>query len=295
MKTILSKNNLNIQYLNVSEMVDTTGFSELNYFFVKHEENDKEVSYFLNEHEFESLVKGVPITRDWHDSLMLLNKDSLDLIKKYGFYQLNYLYGLDKKVPAPKRELMFSSNIERDLLNNDFVLIKMVKNPNSKFAWLDLEGQLNSEPFIIDGSPKCELHNAKYYIDELAEHLSSAPNIAFITYNGRWDRDKSTMLFGPLSGKEESIGGVISEMEHHLEEGESHPSETEELNIVFYPNKDNIKVLIEFDSIIESRKPENRNNGNYFVERYIVNELLGAKEFLIEKPEEIIKVRKFKH
>lgn len=295
MKKLTTKNNLDIEYLNISEFIDTTGFSEYSYFLVKHQEKNKEVAYFLKETEFEKLVNGKSFDRDWHDSLLLLKKDMLKLVEKYGFYQMQYLYELDNKTKAPERHEMFSSNLEEDLNNSKFELVKMVKNPNYKFAWLDLEGNLKCEPFILDGSAKSELHNGKYHIDDLAEYLSHRSDIAFITHTGRWDEKKSTLLKAPLSGNEESIGGIISEMEHHLEEGESAPEETEEMTIVFYPNKDNVKKLIEFDSQIQSKLPENKINKNYFVERYILNEVLGAKQFLIEPPEQEIKLRKFKH
>jgi hypothetical protein len=232
---------------------------------------------------------------DLHDSKKLIKKDMLNLIEKYGFYQLSYLYELDKKTEAPQRDKMFSINIEKDLTNPDFELIKMVRNVNFKFAWINLDGELKCEPFILDGCAKAQLHNNKYHIDDLAEHLSHRDDIAFITYTGRWDRNKSTLLKAPLNGNEDSIGGIISEMEHHLEEGESAPAESEEMTIVYYPGKDNIKKLIEFDSRIESKLPENKINQNYFVERYILNEVLGAKKFLIEPPEVEVKVRKFKH
>jgi hypothetical protein len=56
MKNITTKNNLKIEYMNVSEMMDTTGFSEFSYFLVKHQEKNKNVSYFLKENEFEKLI-----------------------------------------------------------------------------------------------------------------------------------------------------------------------------------------------------------------------------------------------
>lgn len=295
MKNIKTKNNINVEYLNVSEIIDTTAFSEFTYFLVKHIENSQEVTYFLKETEFEKLVNGQVVDRDWHDSLLLIKKDILNLIEKYGFYQLSYLYELDNKTEAPKRDKMFSTSIEKDLNNPDFELVKMVKNVNFKFAWMNLDGELKCEPFILSGCAKAELHNDKYHIDELAEYFSHREDIAFITYTGRWDREKSTLLKAPLTGNEESIGGIISEMEHHLEEGESAPAESEEMTIVYYPNKENIKKLIEFDSKIEGRLEENKITKNYFVERYIINEVLGAKQFLIEPPEVEVKVRKFKH
>lgn len=295
MKNITTKNNLQIEYMNVSEKIDTTAFSEHTYFLVKHQENGQEVAYFLKDTEFEKLINGQVVDRDWHDSPLLIKKDMLNLIEKYGFYQLSYLYELDNKSKAPKRDKMFSNDIEKDLNNPEFELVKMVKNVNFKFAWMNLDGDLKCEPFILSGCAKAELHNNKYHIDDLAEYFSHREDIAFVTYTGRWDRDKSTLLKAPLTGKEDSIGGIISEMEHHLEEGESAPAESEEMTIVYYPNKNNIKKLIEFDSQIEGRLSENKITRNYFVERYIINEVLGAKQFLIEPPQEEVKIRKFKH
>lgn len=293
MKNITTKNNIEVQYLKVSEHIDTTAFSEYNYFLVKHQEKGKEVSYFLDENQFFKLVNGDHVVRDWQDSLLLIKNEYLHLIPQYGFYQLEYLYELNREEPAPKREDMFSKNLEKDLFNEEYTLVKMIKNPHGKFAWQNLEGEFFCEPFVLDGSPISQINDAKYHLDEFAESLSKRDDVAFITYTGRWNREKSTMLGCPLTGNEPGIGGVISEMEHHLEEGESKPEEKEDIQ--YFPNKDNIEYLLKFDSQVEGRLPENAKLKNYFVERYIINEILGGKSFLIEPPEVEVKVRKFKH
>lgn len=295
MKQLTTKNNLQIHYLKISDEIDTTAFSEYNYFLVKHLEKGKEVSYFLDENQFFKLVDGEPVIRDWQDSVWLMKKEYLNIIPQYGFYQMQYLYELNRDEPAPKREDVFSHNSEQDLNNEQYTLVKMIKNPHSKVAFMNLEGEIFCEPFIIDGGPICQLNDAKYHLDELAESLSKRDDVAFITYTGRWAKEKSTMLGCPLTGNEPGIGGVISEMEHHLEEGESRPEEKEEMTVLYFPNKHNVEYLLKFDSGIEGKLPENAKAKNYFVERYILNEILQAKEFLIHPPEPEVKVRKFKH
>lgn len=295
MKQIKTKNNIDLQYMNISEIVDTTAFSEFSYFFVKYHEKGKEVSYFVDENQFFKRVEGEPIIRDWQDSVWLIKNEYFDIVPQYGFYQMEQLYSLNREETPPKRADMFSNNIEQDLTNPEYSLIKMIKNPHSKIAFMNLDGEIFSEPFLIDGSAICELHDAKYHLDELAESLSHRDDIAFITYTGRFDQEKSTMLGCPLTGNEPSIGGVISEIEHYLEEGESQPAEKEEITLFYFPNKNNVEYLLNFDSRTHGRLPENQKAGNYFVERYILNEILGAKEFLINPPEVEVKVRKFKH
>lgn len=295
MKQLMTKNNLHVQYLKVSDLIDTTAFSEYNYFLVKHQEKGKDVSYFLDENQFFKLVEGQPVIRDWQDSVLLMKNEYLDIIPQYGFYQMESLYKLNREDSPPKRENIFSNDNEKDVFNEEYTLVKMIKNPNSKVAFMNLNGDIFCEPFIIDGAPICELNDAKYHLDELAENLSKRKDVAFITYTGRWAKEKSTMLGCPLNGNEPGIGGVISEMTHHLEEGESQPLEKEEITLLYFPNKYNIEYLLNFDSQVEGRLPENLKNKNYFVERYILNEILQAKDFLIDPPEVEVKVRKFKN
>ena len=295
MKKLTTKNNLELQYLNISQIIDTTAFSEFNYFLVKHEEKGKEVSYFVDENQFFKLVEGEPIVRDWQDSVWLIKNEYLDIVPQYGFYQMEYLYALNKEDTPPKRDNMFSKNFEQDLTNEEYSLIKMIKNPHSKIAFMNLDGEIFCEPFIIDGSPICQLNDAKYHLDELAENLSHRNDVAFITYTGRWNKEKSSLLGGPLTGNEPGIGGIISNMKHHLEEGEAQPAEKEEMTVLYFPNQTNVEYLLKFDSGVEGKSPENVKAKNYFVERYILNEILEAKQFLINPPEVEVKVRKFKH
>ena len=294
MKTVKTKKDKYIEYMNISESIDTTAFGAEPYFLVKGEQFGSEKYAFFSEKQLEDLIEG-KLQRTSFDTLFLIKKEGLDLIEKYSFYNMDYFYGLKHEIKSSIKQHLFSKNPELDLLNPEFTLIQIIKNPNYFFAWKEMDGKIRSEPITIKGDSKSELHNSKYFLDELAEHLSQRNDISFLTHTGRWERSKSTLLDAPLKGDEPSIGGIISEIEHHLEENDPTPSDTEEMTILYYPTPENVEQLILFNCQIEGKKPENYEKRNYFVERYILNEILGAKAFLKAPIVEPIKVRKFKH
>lgn len=296
MENMQNKNGLSIQYLNLSAIIDTSAFSDLAYFVVQYHQYGKRTSQILDENQFHALSQGDSFEYNWHNAVHFMHSEGLTLIEKYGFMNLEHFYQMANNQPSPvKRAELFSHNMQ-NYSDTNFQLVKLIENYNSKFAWQDLEGNLHCEPFILNGSPMSELHNAKYFLDEFAEELSHRNDIAFLTYTGRWEKNSSTILFAPLTGEEESIGGVISEMEHHIEEGESRPEETEELNLLYYPNQDNIQQLIDFNPRIQIQIPEYKKKDNYIVERFIINTILNGEKFLINPPvEEEVIVRKFRH
>lgn len=298
MKTIHTPKNNIINYLNISEQIDTTGFSDLSYFFVNYiDKNKSEINKILDENQFQSLTKDLSFEYQHIDSVWLVKKELLSLIEKYSYYSFinNYKLHNEKKPSVNIREVFATpKNFENSLNDSEYTLIKLIKNPNSKIAWMDIEGQLHCEPFLINGV-YAAFHNDKYDLDGFAEELSTRSDIAFITNTGRWAENKATLLFSPLEGNESSIGGIISNMEHHLEEGENPPPENEEMTILYYPNSDNIKMLIEFDPQIHGRTLENTKNQDFFVERYILNNILNGKKFLLNPIEEEKPKRKFKH
>lgn len=296
MKNIQNKNGLSIQYLNLSEVIDTSSFSDLAYFIVEYVDGGKKMSQILDENQFQSLSQGKSFEYDWYNAVYFMHNEGLSLIEKYGFMSLERFYEMANNQPSPiKRADLFSKNLQ-NYTDPNFQLVKRIENYALKFAWQDLKGYFHCEPFTLNGSPMSELHNAKYFLDEFAEDLSHRNDVAFLTYTGRWENKPSTLLFAPLTGEEQSIGGVISEMEHHIEDGESYPEETEELNLLYYPNQNNIQQLIEFHPAIHGREPENKKKDNFCVERFIINTILNGEKFLIHPPvEEEVIIRKFRH
>lgn len=296
MKNMQNKNGLSIQYLNLSEIIDTSSFSDLAYFAVQIFQYGKKTSQILDENQFQALSQGDSFEYNWHNAVHFMHTEGLSLIEKYGFMSLEHFYEMANNQPSSiGRADLFSKNMQ-NYTDINFQLVKLIENYNSKFAWQDLDGHLHCEPFVLNGSPMSELHNAKYFLDEFAEDLSHRKDVAFLTYTGRWENKPSTILFAPLTGEEESIGGVISEMEHHIEEGESRPEETEELNLLYYPNENNIQQLIDFNPRIEGQISENKKKGNFCVERFIINTILNGEKFLIHPPvEEEVIIRKFRH
>lgn len=248
----------------------------------------KKTTIIANQNTLETLKEGKTDINEYH--YMLVKSSTLDMIRKYG--KLPFLAAIDKQSTVKE----FSKNPVQDVNNDEFEIIERLENPNNKLAWKDKSLTLNCEPFILTSHIMSELDDAHYHLDDFAEKLSKRSDVAFITYTERWSEHEEGLLFAPLNGDEKGIGGVINEITHHLEDGDSEPEEQEEINLVFYPSSTNLEQVLFFDRDKEGRLPQNRNRGVYFVDRFIVRDILGGHEFYIEpeKPEETPK-RKFKH
>lgn len=289
MQTLQSQNpNLNIQFEPiVSEKTGQLGALFVIEYYDTLNQAQKH-SFIGNQEMLDTLKSGQ--TEINQQKYLLAKESTLVMIEKYG--KLPYLAQLDKQSTVKE----ISKNPLTDLQNNEFVIIELIENPNHKLAWKDKKAKLHCEPFILTSHIMSELDDAHYHLDELTQMLSLRSDVAFITYTARWAEKESSLLFGPLLGNEEGIGGIINDINHHLEEGDSEPEEKEEINLVFYPTSKNMEQVLFFDSQIDGRKPENLKRKVLFVERLIVRDILGGAKFYIEppQPEEIPK-RKFKH
>jgi hypothetical protein len=289
MQKLDSKNpNLNIQFkpISLDKSGDLGSLFVVEYYLSSNQA--KKTTIIANQDTLDTLKEGGTDINEHH--YMLVKSSTLDMIKKYG--KLPFLAALDKQSTVKE----FSKNPVEDINNNEFEIIELVENPNHKLAWKDKSLTLHCEPFILTGHIMSELDDAHYYLDDFAEALSKRSDVAFIIYTERWSEREEGLLFAPLRGDEKGIGGVINEISHHLEDGDAEPEEKEEINLVFYPNSNNLEQVLFFDCDKEGRLPENKNRKVYYVERFIVRDILGGAEFYIEpeKPE-VTPQRKFKH
>lgn len=146
----------------------------------------------------------------------------------------------------------------------------------------DAQGVLYVEPYKMNYH-EGKLNDARYYLDDFAEYLSTRDDVGFLTYQNSYE--EGTVLNAPLSGSEPGIGRIISDIHHHLEEGEDMPQEREEINLVYYPPQHLVEELMNWK----------RQEGKiYTVEEYILKEHLGGDKFL-KVPDPAPAVRKFKN
>lgn len=243
----------------------------------------------INPQDFDNIIKN----SFEQQPIYLVKTGFLEDLSKYGLRN-SYLRKLENQNNNQYDE-MISKSILADSTDAQFEFIQLVPNFHQKQVWKNTKGNIYIEPFILN--KYAQLENETYFLDDLVEHLSHRDDIAFMTYMGRWDREQSTILYGPLSGNEKGIGGVISDIEHHLEEGESEPLEKECINLIYYPKNEQINQILNWNPNVDGRSPENMKKQTYNIERYIVKDILGGQKFLQNPPEIEIETpkRKFKH
>lgn len=231
------------------------------------------------------------------ESVMLVNDDFLHNITQYGRYKNSFLRQFSDSPNNYDEGNMISSDYFNDIKSNKYHFIQYVENSHDKHIWQKGDGPIYMEPIILD-SGYANINDDTYFLDDLVEHLSHRDDIAFLTHLGRWDKETVGLLKCPLKGNEKGIGGVIYDIEHHLEEGDATPAEKETISVVYYPKQEDSKKIIAWHEEIDGRTPENRKRNIYFLDLFIIKDMLGGQQFL-QKPPELTEAelpkRKFKH
>lgn len=223
----------------------------------------------------------------------LMRKDFIHNLEKYGRLNTSNIEGL-KDIPRWNDHVYQAPDIFAKVGDANYEFVQYVPNEHFKYSWRTSDGQLHMEPFILDDG-YANINNEVYHLDDMVEYLSHRDDVAFLTYMGRWSDKPSTLLHCPLKGDEASIGGVISDIEYHLEDGEERPSATETINVLYYPDQGAIEKIIKWSQGVDGRSIESRKTEMYVIDRFVLQELLDCKQFLQYTPEPEIVVRKFKH
>lgn len=189
-------------------------------------------------------------------------------------------------VPKKEHEQFVSKEFFTDGASADFEFIQFIHNDKGNRLWRDSAGKLYSEPFIFNYIG-ASLDNGTYHLDELIEHLMKRDDIAFITESEGYSRYKSTLLRGPLTGKEEGVNKIISDIPgYNRDEGRD-----ETICVVYYPKQEDLMKILQWDEKKEKSKEI------WSLEQFIVRKILGAEAYLkkpvVEQEPEIPK-RKFK-
>lgn len=225
--------------------------------------------------------------------LVLMKREGLAAVREFGWHEMSWLSELAGKKQSPRDFL--ARNVFESAKEEGFAVVEIKTNEQGRLALESLDGEKAFPPIFLRDHVITELDDTKYRLDEFAEALSKRDDVGFLVHLGRWAKGKPGLLKGPLRGDEEGIGGVISDLEHHLEEGESAPAEKEALNLVFYPSQEERERLFRWSERKEEARPENRKRKIFFMEREVVRDLLGGDAFRIPTPEEeSVPKRKFK-
>lgn len=288
------------QYFDLSKLTEKTNCYAVEYFQSKKKQfssffSQDQLDYFLK-HQTNLLtnIGYIPIKEH---SFSLVHKDFVFSVEKFGILNSHIFENTFPNMIHPKN--MVSHNLMTDISNPDFTLVDFIESSESIKTFKTLDGELHSEPIFLFSYPKSQLNDEEIDLDAFVEELSKRDDVAFLTYAGRWDYykgKKSTVLFAPLQGDEENIGGIIHDIEHHLEDGESIPEEKEEIFLIYYPKKDEIEYLSNWSEHIDRNSFDYQKKKIFFLERHIVRNILDGEKFLKHPiPDEPIIVRKFKH
>lgn len=308
-------------HFDLSQLINNQNSS---YYAIEYIQNNKKVlSTFWNQYELEYFLKNQnqlrehfnsPYQLDYflrfqnqllnsknptHDKLnfFLVHKDFIPSIEKYSFLNSNIFSNTIKNFVHPRD--LISHNFMQDILDPNYALVQKIENSESLYVFKTLDGTLHSEPFLLFSHIRSQLDDSYLFLDDFVEELSHRNDVAFLTYGGRFnsyeDKD-SAVLFAPLQGNEENIGGIIHDIEHHLEEGEEKPEEQETIYLIYYPKKEEIEFLMNWNLQVDRNSIDYKKKQIFFVERHIVRNILGGEKFL-KNPyiEELVIVRKFKH
>lgn len=213
----------------------------------------------------------------------LVKKQAIEQMKKYGFNNA-VVQDLKRHSPHLLMPSISSSNVFKDILKNEYVLIQKLPHVNGGQVWMTPDLVKHCEPFIIDGNPKSQLNDGAYHLTQLVEHLLSCSNVAIYTNTARFDEKVSQLLQTPFSLSDSSLNlsDIICEMTVHCEEAEEPVLEKNEITLLYYPQSDNVDFLISWSDAI-ARQQQNSSNDIYFVERYILKNILGADKYSRQK------------
>jgi hypothetical protein len=299
-----------LYYTKISDHFDLSQLGNnqnISYYAIEYIQNNQKVlSTFWNQYELEyflqhqkQLLKNSNQEKSMNDHpiFLLVHKDFIPAMEKYSVLNSHIFANTIKNFVQP-RELI-SHNFMQDILDPNYTLVQKIENSESIYVFKTLDGILHSEPFLLFSHIRSQLDDANFFLDDFVEELSHRNDVAFLTYSGRFNHyngKQATVLFTPLHGDEENIGGIIHDIEHHLEEGEEKPEEQETIYLIYYPKKEEIESLVNWDLHVDRNSFDYKKKQIFFVERHIVRNILGGEKFLkhpyIEEP---VIVRKFKH
>jgi hypothetical protein len=298
MTTIKKEDNYQIEYIKLSDVTNVDNFINGNNLYIVEVKNASNtiLNYVISLKTLEKILDAPSKSHEIIRVDSLTNKTSIYLIKQeylddialYGGIKGAFLRKIDGKEESLPKGYASTSFIE-DMHSKDYQFVQYSRSEHYQDLWTNTEGKVYTSPIMIDYR-KGNASDENYYLDELAESLSKRSDVSFIAYNGNYVND-AMILHAPLKGDEEHIGGIISDIEHHLEDGESKPEAKEELTIIYYPTPEALEKILKW-----SIREEGTKQGIYNIESFVLNKILGSEAYLkapLVNPEP--PKRKFKH
>lgn len=286
------------QYTNVSHFLEGE-----NLFFIHHEISERKKGFY---NDLNLKGKTTIVTKECLDELMQNPEQESEIIKKHAtkypvvlvdkefipafkmsglHYIYNYLKDFKESNVVDASKLI-SGKMIGDVNNTQrYEFIQSVPNEYHVQVFKRANGELLMTPFMFDNI-KGHCNNEKYHLDLFVEHLAQRDDIMFVIEEGRYSKFNSRLLPCPLKGDEKDIGKIISDIPSYNQTEEC----TETITLLYLPKESDIEKILNWKTI-------NTNKENYDIESFIVNDILGGKEFLnkpvvVQEPE--TPKRKFK-
>jgi hypothetical protein len=290
-----------IRYAPLSSFVDVSKFIDGDKFFMVEVKNEHELrSHICVQKNLDKLlqepqsIKGKLNTIETDHYIWLVKNEFLDSLTKYGWHLARYLRELEG---VPKKDPLedISKDNFKDFSSPEYQFVQCIPNEHNKQTFMNSKGEYFMTPFSLDYN-EADLHDETYLIDDFVEHLSHRDDVAFLANMDRWANKPAKIFHCPLKGDEEDIDGIISDYEHHLEDGETKTAETEKFDLVYYPKKEDIEKILKWSQRVEPYTPEGRKWETYNIYRYIAQDILGGKQFFKYPPQDEVEPpkRKFK-
>ena len=223
-------------------------------------------------------LSSVKIRSTSDNSIMFVRKDYKTYFAKYG-HTNNMLR--ETHLNFIPRELFGVDNIMTCAIemkasdNKNYEFLQAATSPVGHLTIItDSMGQDYTSP-IYFGLCEC-MTNGEYHLDELVDYLSTRSDIVFKIS----DYGLNTHLQCPLTGNEEDIDEIISNIPHYNADEEN----TEEINFYFQPDHDTIQKLKSYDG-----------TKYYSVQKYIASEILPLNQFKVIKNQVAEKQKKRKY
>lgn len=248
-----------------------------------------------NPKAFEYISSEKELNKKEHDPqkrFFLVKKEFLEYVEKYGLLN-DHILNPDKK--EFNVSTFFSKNIKEDINNDNFFIVKEIKNEHGIFAYSTEGNSICMGPVFLVEYYMTGIDDVNYKLDEFLENLSQRSDISLLCNMGRWEKDPVKPLTCPLKGNEPGVGKIIYDIEHHLEGNESSPAEKETFSLIFYPNEEQKKSILEFNIRDKDTRQPYIDRGIFNVEKYIVQDILGGEAFLNRPFIEEVPKRKFKN
>lgn len=229
--------------------------------------------YIVSQDDLQKLIDHpeTKLDKNHAGKLYFVKKEFLNDFPLNGTYRKTY----DNS--TPEYNSYFSKTPLTDMKKNSdkYTFVQYVSNENDLKIFKDSQGKMYCEPFLLEYI-NSQLDNRTYKLDDLVEHLMTRNDMAFIINHNQGSYDKDIFAKCPITDNHKHINKIIEDIPYYNAEDDRN----ETFTVMYYPTPSDIEKLIAYD------KQEYAKTDSYSIEKFILNEIMGAKTFLVAPKEE---------